>query len=1163
MADIKLFKLAAEINISKDSIVEYLHGKGFAIDNKPLAKLSGDMVDAVYDKFKKEKKTAEAQRNKLQKHKDFKKAINSDESDYDQDYYEPATAAQAPIAKVEAPAPVAVAPVERLETPVFVAPPVEKPAPVKKEQPKAETKVAEKTTEVKIDLEEKPKAKKVTKAKSIETAVPVATASAPVAEVKQPAKVELAKEPVAEVKAEKIEIAAKIEEQPITKISNKPDYDVIQPISSESQHKVGDKVDLSKFNTYNTPQRGYQGSRPNDRNRDGRPQAPREGGFNRDNNANRDNRPPRPQGDRPQGDRPQGDRPAGGNYQSRDGRPQAPREGGFNRDNNANRDNRPPRPQGDRPQGDRPAGGNYQSRDGRPQAPREGGFNRDNNANRDNRPPRPQGDRPAGSGDRPNYQNRDNRPPRPGERAPYQGRDNRPPQNRDNNAPNNAPRDPNAAPGKRKRMNIVEVGVGQDRNNLKGLTIVGKINLPADRPSTGNKFGGPNRGPGGGNKPDGPLKIGSLNDRIGLGKKKKKRSVREQISEVDVNRAIKQTLSGMDDTSAGSFRAKIRQKKKQEREEKEEKLQAEKDKAAFQLELAEFVTTSDLAGLMNINPNEIIIKCMQLGLMVTINQRLDKDTITLIASDYGFEVDFLDEKESQVIEDEVDDEESLLPRPPIVTIMGHVDHGKTSLLDFIRKTTVVAGESGGITQHIGAYMVDNGGKQITFLDTPGHEAFTAMRARGAQVTDIVVLVVAADDSVMPQTIEAISHSKAAGVPIIVAINKMDKPDSKPDRIKQQLADHDVLVEEWGGKNQSVEISAKFGQNIDKLLDAILLEAELKELKANPDRNARGTVIEAHMDKGLGAVTTVVVQKGSLKVGDNFVAGTSFGRVRAMFDERSNKVEITTPSHPVRVIGFDIVPSAGDSFVVVNTDSEARRIANERKQLKREQEFRQVRHITLDQISEQIKLGGVKDLYVILKADVSGSLEALTDSLQKLSHDEVRINILHKGVGEISESDVMLAKASGAIVVGFHTSPSQKAKRLADDEDVEIREYEIIYDCINDIQLAVEGMLRPVLSQVVTGTVEIRALYKISKIGTIAGCYVLTGKINRNDKVKVMRDGLEIYSGSIKQLKREKDDAKTVNESYECGILLDGFNDIIIGDIIECYKTVETKRTIKK
>lgn len=1132
MADIKLFKLAAEINISKDSIVEYLHGKGFAIDNKPLAKLTDDMVDAVYDKFKKEKKTAEAQRTKVQKHKDFKKAINADESDYDQDYYEPAPA-PAPVAKVEAPAP---APVERLETPIFVAPPVEKPAKTKSKPSLEDTPVGSK-----IDLGEKPKAKKTTKAKATET---ISESPAPAAKVEAPVEakvIETPKEPVAEVKAPKI-IEAPKEEEVITKISNKPDYDVIQPISSESQHKVGDKVDLSKFNTYNSPQRGYQGSRPNDRNRDNRQPQSRDGGGA--TGGNRDNRAARPQGE---------NRP---NNQNRDNRPMTSRDGGGAA--GGNRDNRAPRPAGDNRQ-------NNQNRDNRPQQSRESGFNRDNNANRDNRPPRPQSDRPAGD-NRPNYQNRDNngnrdnRPARPGERTPYQGNNPRPGQNRDNNAQNNAPRDPNAAPGKRKRMNIVEVGVDQDRNNLKGLTIVGKINLPADRPNTGNKFGGPNRGTG---KTDGPLKIGSLSDKAGLAKKKKKRSVREQISEVDVNRAIKQTLSGMDDTSAGSFRAKIRQKKKQEREEKEEKLQAEKEKAAFQLELAEFVTTSDLAGLMNINPNEIIIKCMQLGLMVTINQRLDKDTITLIASDYGYEVDFLDEKESQVIEDEEDAPESLLPRPPIVTIMGHVDHGKTSLLDFIRKTTVVAGESGGITQHIGAYMVDNGGKQITFLDTPGHEAFTAMRARGAQVTDIVVLVVAADDNVMPQTIEAISHSKAAGVPIIVAINKVDKPDSKPDRIKQQLADHDVLVEEWGGKNQSVEISAKFGQNIDKLLDAILLEAELKELKANPNRNARGTVIEAHMDKGLGAVTTVVVQKGSLKVGDNFVAGTSFGRVRAMFDERGNKIELTTPSHPVRVIGFDIVPSAGDSFVVVNSDSEARRIANERKQLKREQEFRQVRHITLDQISEQIKLGGVKDLYVILKADVSGSLEALTDSLQKLSHDEVRINILHKGVGEISESDVMLARASGAIIVGFHTAPSQKAKRLADDEDVEIREYEIIYDCINDIQMAVEGMLRPVLSQEVTGTVEIRALYKISKIGTIAGCYVLNGKVNRNDKIKVLRDGLEIYSGSIKQLKREKDDAKTVNESYECGILLDGFNDINVGDIIECYKTVETKRTIKK
>jgi translation initiation factor IF-2 len=553
---------------------------------------------------------------------------------------------------------------------------------------------------------------------------------------------------------------------------------------------------------------------------------------------------------------------------------------------------------------------------------------------------------------------------------------------------------------------------------------------------------------------------------------------------------------------------------------------------------------------------------MSLGLMVSINQRLDKDTITLIADDYGFQVEFLDEQAAQEIIDIEDAEDTLVTRPPIVTIMGHVDHGKTSLLDYIRKANVVAGESGGITQHIGAYHVDlPDGRTIAFLDTPGHEAFTAMRARGAQVTDIVVLVVAADDNVMPQTIEAISHAQAANVPIVVALNKIDKEDANPDRVKQQLADRGVLVEEWGGKYQCAHISAKKGINIEGLMEKILLEAEILNLKANPDRIARGTVIEAHLDKGKGVLATVMVQKGSLSIGDAFVAGIYSGRVRAMFDERGNRVEKAGPSVPVQVSGFDGAPQAGDLFAVLEQETEARAIATKRQQLKREQTFKQMRPTTLDEISQDILRGGTKELRLIIKGDVSGSLEALSDSLQKLSRDEAKVTILHKGVGPISESDVMLAAASSAVVVGFHVSPTSQARKSAENEGVDIRLYTIIYDCINEIQMALEGLLSPEIKEEITGTAEIRQVFKISKIGTVAGCYVTSGKINRNDRVRVLRDGFPVYNSTLSALKRFKDDVREVDNNYECGMSINGFNDIQVGDIVEAYKQVEVKRKL--
>ncbi|NQW28962.1 MAG: translation initiation factor IF-2 [Ignavibacteria bacterium] len=740
---------------------------------------------------------------------------------------------------------------------------------------------------------------------------------------------------------------------------------------------------------------------------------------------------------------------------------------------------------------------------------------------------------------------------------------------------------------KRKRKGVVEVELqGGTRTTLRGLTVIGKIDL-ATRPVRGKKpkpgkatigdafAGGPKKktdskpaSTTGGSANAGPTRPNfGAPARPGGNKvddRKKKRTgkgARDTFSESDVERAIRATLAGMEDTGL-SGRNKVKQRKKIEREVKAQMRQDEIARESTMLRLSEFVTTADLANLMRVTPADIIMKCMGLGLMVSINQRLDKETIILIASDYGFEVEFLDGNEEQEIVEVEDDPESLQTRSPIVTIMGHVDHGKTSLLDYIRNANVVSGEAGGITQHIGAYRVEvPNGRHIAFLDTPGHEAFTAMRARGAQVTDIVVLVVSADDSVMPQTIEAISHAQAANVPIVVAINKMDRAEANPDRIKQQLADRGVLVEDWGGKNQSAEISAKTGANIDQLLEKILLEADVLDLKANPDRQARGTVIEAHVDKGRGNVVTVMVQKGTLSVGGIFVCGQFAGRVRAMTDERGNRIENAGPSTPAQVTGFDGLPNAGDILIEMESEAEAREIGNRRQQLRREQQFRGMRHMTLDDISVQIQQGGVKELRLIVKADVGGSSEALADSLLKLSTPEVQVRILHKSVGAITESDIMLAAASDAIIVGFQVNISPQARKIAEAETVDVRLYSIIYDCINEVQLALEGLLTPDIKEEITGTVEVRAVFKISKLGTIAGCYVQNGRIIRNDRVRVLRDGFEIYKGTLDSLKRIKDDVREVETGFECGMAVHGFNDIQEGDIIEAYKTIEVKRKL--
>lgn len=636
-----------------------------------------------------------------------------------------------------------------------------------------------------------------------------------------------------------------------------------------------------------------------------------------------------------------------------------------------------------------------------------------------------------------------------------------------------------------------------------------------------------------------------------------------ELTDEEVSKQIKETLEKLTNKGVKSKASKHRRDKRKERREIEalEQEAMEKDKT---LHVTEFVTVNELASLMDVSVTEVISACMSLGIMVTMNQRLEADTIQLVADDFGYEVEFSNAEEELVSEEEVEDNpEDLVSRAPIVTVMGHVDHGKTSLLDYIRKSNVIAGESGGITQHIGAYNVKlENGQNIAFLDTPGHEAFTAMRARGAQVTDIAIIVIAADDQVMPQTREAISHAQAAEVPIIFAINKIDKEGANPDKVKEQLANMNLLVEDWGGSIQSQDISAKQGLHVEELLEKVLLEAEVLDLKANPKRLATGTVVEASLDKGRGYVSTILVQNGTLRIGDYLVAGSNHGKVRAMLDERGRQVKEAGPSTPVTILGLDGAPTAGDKFRIYEDEREAKQVATKREQLQREQTIRTQKHITLDEIGRRIALGDFQELNIILKGDVDGSVEALTDSLQKLSTDEIHINILHKGVGQITESDVLLASASDAIVIGFNVRPGVSAKEIAEREEIEIRNYSIIYDAINDVKEAMEGMLSPELKEQVTGNIEIRETFKVSKVGTIAGCMVLDGKVTRNSKIRLIRDGVVIHEGELASLKRFKDDVKEVSKGYECGLNIKNYNDIQVGDIIEAYETVEVKKKLK-
>ena len=685
----------------------------------------------------------------------------------------------------------------------------------------------------------------------------------------------------------------------------------------------------------------------------------------------------------------------------------------------------------------------------------------------------------------------------------------------------------------------------------------------------GNKQGGQG-GQGGQNRPGqgGQNRPGAQNQpKPGEGRRNKNKGkaapkpiVRPEVSDEEVSKQVKDTLARLTAKGAKSKSAKYRKDKRDAVAERMNEEFEREEQERSTLKVTEFVTVSELATMMNVSPTQVITACMNLGLMVSINQRLDAEALVVVAEEFGYKVEFVSVEIQEAINDEGEDkEEDLVPRPPIVTVMGHVDHGKTSLLDNIRKTNVIEGEAGGITQHIGAYSVELNGQKITFLDTPGHEAFTAMRARGAKVTDVAIIIVAADDSVMPQTIEAINHAQAAGVPMVFAINKIDKPNANPDHIKEQLSQMNYLVESWGGKYQDQEVSAKKGLNLDKLLEKVLLEAEMLDLKANPDKKAQGTVIESTLDKGRGYVSTILVQSGTLHVGDVILSGTYTGRVKAMFNENGKKVESAGPSTPVQVLGLNGAPQAGDTFNVMEDDRSAREIANKREQLQRMQGIMTQKHVTLDEIGRRIAIGSFKELNIIVKGDVDGSIEAMSGSLIKLSKETVQVNVIHAAVGQISESDVLLAAASNAIIVGFQVRPSAAARKLAEKEEIEIRLYSIIYDAINDIKDAIEGMLEPVMKEEIVASVEVLEIFKISKVGTVAGCIVREGKLQRNTPIRVIRDGIVIYTGKLGSLKRFKDDVKEVTAGQDCGLNIESFNDIRVGDIVEGYEQVEVKR----
>ncbi|MBA4849744.1 translation initiation factor IF-2 [Emticicia sp. BO119] len=910
--------------------------------------------------------------------------------------------------------------------------------------------------------------------------------------------------------------------------SEKP-AEVVKPVAETPKEEIKPVAEQPK--TVELPKPQFQQNRDN--------QGNREYPQNRDNQGNRDN------------------------YQNRDNRP--------NRDNNQpNRDfsqnrDRNNQGQGNRDQ-NRPNNNNWNNQNrpnNNPNNPSQGQGNRDF-ANRDNR-----------GGD----QNRPPRPPQQGQQGQGGYQNTKP--TYEQRPQNPAFKKPTPPPVEEEEDEPELIQARGEK--LQGLKVLGKIELPVEKKGTSNsnaedakrkrkrkrvkRVEKVNSNEGASVKPKNPATTGGGATGNKKVDPKKKKERREEVSQTEVKEQIKQTMARMQ-TKGPDFGAKYRKDKRKMRADQEEQRVLQEQEDSNILKVTEFISAAELASMMDVSVTQVISAAMKMGMFISINQRLDAEVIQMIALDFEYDVQFIsaeDEVQTDAV-DKDDDVEDTEPRAPIVTIMGHVDHGKTSLLDYIRRARVAAGEAGGITQHIGAYSVEmkdgpNKGKKITFLDTPGHEAFTAMRARGAKVTDVVIVVVAADDSVMPQTREAINHAQNAGVPIVFAINKIDKPGANPAKIREDLSKENILVESWGGKYQEQEVSAKKGTGIAELLDKVLLEAELLDLKSNSDRSAVGTVIEASLDKGRGYVATILVQNGTLKVGDIILAGPYFGRVRAMIDDLGNRIKEAGPSTPVQILGLPGAPQAGDKFNIMESEREAREIANKREQIIREQSLRARKHITLEEIGRRKAIGTFHQLNVIVKGDVDGSVEALSDSLLKLSTDEVQVSIIHKGVGQISESDVNLASTADAIIIGFQVRPSNSARRIADQEEIEIRLYSIIYDAINEIRDAMEGLLAPKEEETIVGTIEVREVFKISKVGTIAGCYVTDGSFKRNNKVRVIREGIVVHEGEISALKRFKDDVNEVRTNFECGLSIKGFNDIEIGDTIESYEIKEVKRTL--
>jgi translation initiation factor IF-2 len=1112
---VKIYQISKELNISHDTILDFLVQKGYAVKSH-MSLVSDEMMNDIMVRFRKDKDLAAIHKKKIKEFKEKYGKAEAEKEDKKKKEETPKPKEETVSVKAEE------APVHVQQQEISFVPPVhevvaheevkatvsipvaEQIKPEPQPEVKAEVKEIKETKEVK-DIKETQEIKEIKEVKEIK---------------------EIKEEPKVENKiSEPVVTTPPAGESKIVKETT-PYVPPVKPTHEQKDRPTFQRREGYQGRDGGQREGGYQG-------RDG---GQREGGYQGRDGQQRDgSRPPYQGRDGQQRD---GSRPP---YQGRDGQQRdgsrPPYQG---RDGQQRDGSRPPYQgrDGQQRDGTRPP---YQRREGdtgqrdgsRPPYQGRDGQQRDGT-----RPPyqRREGDTGQRDGTRPPYQRREgDTGQRDGSRPPYPRRDGEG-QQRDGRRSTDRPHSDRPRP--------FTPGMPPAALDLKD----GKIDKTKKRKRKKRK--------------DEPKFEGSfeLDD---SGKKKKKKIKGRETNVQDIDDAIKRTFAEMDETPVKT-RSAFRKKRKKERMEEQQREIAAQEKDKSIIRVTELTSVNELANIMNVRVNEVMQKCFAMGMMVSINQRLDNDTIQLVADEFGYQVEFQKELIVDSLMDPGDSIETLKPRAPVVTIMGHVDHGKTSLLDYIRNASVVAGEAGGITQHIGAYKVilDNK-KEITFIDTPGHEAFTSMRARGAKITDIVVLVVAADDSVMPQTVEAISHAQAAGVPIIVAINKIDKPSANVDKIKQQLSEKNILVEEWGGKYQCVEISAKFGKNVDVLLEKILLEAEVLDLKANPDRLARGVIIEAELDKGKGIFATALIQKGILRVGDPFIAGVYSGKVRAMFDERGNRVESAKPSTPIQLLGFDGIPQAGDEIIILETERESKEISTQRQLLKREQEFRQVHLITLDDISQQIKDGATRELNIIVKGDVDGSVEALSDSLMKLSNSEVKVRVIHKGVGAISESDVLLAAASQAIIIGFNVRPHLNARKLAEKEVIEIRLYNIIYNAINDVKAALEGLLAPEITEEIIASIEVREVFKVPKVGTIAGCHVQEGKITRNTKVRLIRDGIVVVNQSnISSLKRFKDDVREVDAGFECGIGLENYNDIKVGDIIEGFKLVEKKRKLQ-